>query len=107
MAGKQDVIADERRPVLFEVRQRNRPVYSFGADVAACLKVESIFIGMLEEAIVEGAVVIEGDFGVALENVRKGGEWISGGSGRISGCVAIATNGNQVFERTLGCCAVI
>ena len=107
MARKQDIITDERRPVLFEVGERNRPVDSFGADVAACLKVESIFVGMLEEAFVESAIVIEGDFGVALENMRKGGEWISGGSGRIGGSVAIATNGNQIFERALGCCAVI
>ena len=93
--------------MLLEVRQRNRPIYFGGADVAAYLELESIFVGMLEEAFVEGAVVIEGDFGVALENMGKGGKWISGGSGRSGGGAAVATNGNEIFERALGGCAII
>jgi hypothetical protein len=31
---------------------------------------------MIQIAFVEGTVMIDGDFGVALENIRKGVEWI-------------------------------
>ena len=107
MAGKQGVIPNERGPVLLEVRQRNRLIYFGGADVAAYLELEFIFVGILEETFVEGAVMIEGDFGVALENMGKGGKWISGGSGRSGGGAAVAPNGNEIFERALGGCTII
>ena len=53
---------------------------------------------MLKEAFVEGSVMIEGDFGVALEDLGKGGKGISGGSSRIGGGPAVATNGQEIFE---------
>ena len=53
---------------------------------------------MLKEAFVEGSVMIKGEFGVALEDLGKGGKGVSRGSGRSGGGAAVATNGNEIFE---------
>ena len=74
MAWKDDVFSHECCPLLDEVREMDRPINLGRPKVTPALKHKAPLRCMGKETLVEGPIVIQRDFAVAMELMWKGRE---------------------------------